>query len=205
MPLIAGLSVSRETFDALEGFSELLSKWNRSINLVSKSTVPEIWQRHIVDSAQLLTWDIPAAPHWIDIGSGGGLPGIVIAIILKETHPSASITLVESDQRKAAFLRTATRTFDLGVSVIAARAENLPATNANILSARALTSLDGLFDLAMIHLADDGKLLLHKGRTYRDEMAEAQKRWKFDVVERDSITDNEARMLEIRNITRANA
>lgn len=205
MPDVAGVDVSRETVDALEVFTELLAKWNKSINLVAKSTIPDIWNRHIVDSAQLLTWDLPEQTNWIDIGSGGGLPGIVAAIILKEVQPSAALTLVESDQRKSAFLRTASTAFGLNTQIKAERAENLTPAHANILSARALMPLSGLLDLGERHLTQDGRLLLLKGRTYQQEISDAQKHWKFDVVARPSLTDNEAKMLEIRNIERANA
>lgn len=205
MPDVAGVDVSRETVDALEAFAELLAKWNKSINLVAKSTIPDIWNRHIVDSAQLLNWNLPEQTNWIDIGSGGGLPGIVAAIILKEVQPTATITLVESDQRKSAFLRTASTTFDLNTQIKAVRAESLTPAHANILSARALMPLDGLLDLGERHLTQDGRLLLLKGRTYQQEISDAQKHWKFDVVARASLTDNEAKMLEIRNIERANA
>lgn len=191
--------------EALETFAALLSKWNRSINLVARSTIPDIWSRHIVDSAQLLTWDIPENPTWIDVGSGGGLPGIVVATILKETHPLAQVTLVESDQRKSAFLRTAARTLGLSTNILASRAEAIPSAEATILSARALMSLDGLLELGQRHLVPDGRLLLLKGRSYEDEIKTAMQDWHFDVVARPSITDNEAKMLQIRNIKRANA
>lgn len=204
MHQIAGIDVSRETINALEKFAELLEKWNRSINLVSKTTIPDIWNRHIVDSAQLLALELPEKPEWLDIGSGGGLPGIVVAVILRETHPNAFVTLVESDQRKAAFLRTAASTLDLTLAIKAERVETLVPASADILSARALMSLDGLLALGQRHLKPDGRLFLLKGRSYQEEISAAQKHWKFDVVARPSITDNEAKVLEIRNIERAN-
>jgi 16S rRNA (guanine527-N7)-methyltransferase len=205
MPQIAGLDVSRETIERLEVYSNLLIKWNASINLVSKLTIPDLWNRHIADSAQLLCWDVPIKADWIDIGSGGGLPGIVVAAILKETDPSAKVTMVESDQRKSAFLRVAATTLDLQVGIIAERAETLEPAHANVLSARALMSLDGLLSLGKRHILQDGCLLLLKGRSFQDEIEQARQNWHFDVVERPSITDNEAKMLQIRNIERANA
>ena len=204
MPQVAGIDVSRETIDALKEFADLLTKWNRSINLVAKSTIPDIWNRHIIDSAQLLGWDLQEPPNWIDIGSGGGLPGIVVAIILKDSHPTGTVTLVESDQRKSAFLRTAATTLGLSAEIKAERAEMLAPVDANVLSARALMPLEGLLSLGQRHLKIDGRLLLLKGRTYKEELEAAQKHWKFDVVARPSLTDNEAKMLEIRNVARAN-
>ena len=205
MPEVGGVDVSRETIQALEEFTGLLTKWNRSINLVAKSTIADIWQRHIVDSAQILTWETQNRQNWLDIGSGGGLPGMIVSIILHELDPSAIVTLVESDQRKAAFLRSAATALNLNAKIKAQRVEALLPANANVLSARALTSLNGLFDSGERHLLPDGCLLLLKGRTYADEIAEARKTWHFDVVTRPSMTDNEAKMLMIRNLERANA
>jgi len=153
---------------------------------------------------QVDKWDIPQQPNWIDVGSGGGLPGIVIAVILKEHRPSAILTLVESDQRKSAFLRTAATTLGLNIQIKADRAESLLPAKASILSARALMSLDGLLALGERHLTPDGCLLLLKGRTYAEEIKKAEETWNFDVVARPSLTDNEAKMLQIRNLERAN-
>lgn len=202
MPALAGLDVSRETIDNLEEFGELLLKWNKSINLIAKSTVPDIWDRHICDSAQLINMAPEGVNNWLDVGSGGGLPGIVVATILKEQQPNAVVTMVESDQRKATFLRTAVRVLNLNSKVIAERAENVLPAGTDVLSARALMPLSGLCKLAERHLQPNGKMIVLKGRTSQEEVDEARKSWHFDVVAHTSLTDNEAKVLEIGKLKR---
>ncbi|MFC6758343.1 16S rRNA (guanine(527)-N(7))-methyltransferase RsmG [Sulfitobacter porphyrae] len=122
MTSLDGLNVSRETTVLLTQFSELVERWTVRINLISKASVDGIWERHVADSAQLFEL-APEFEHWVDLGSGGGFPGIVIAIIAKEARPEARITLVESDLRKATFLRTAIRELGLNAKVIAERSK----------------------------------------------------------------------------------
>lgn len=196
----AGVNVSRETIARLEVFSALTEKWTPKINLIARSTVSNIWERHVIDSVQLYKF----APHtyrrWVDLGSGGGFPGIVMAIIGKTAQPNAEFVLIESDQRKAAFLRTASRELDLAVNVIAQRIEIAQPQDADVVSARALTALSGLFPLTQRHLLADGTALFHKGRQSQQEVAEAQKNWSFDLEDYPSITDPEARILRIQRI-----
>jgi 16S rRNA (guanine527-N7)-methyltransferase len=198
---ILGLDVSRETMADLVEFSELATKWNAKINLIARGTTKTIWERHIVDSAQLYRFASSGYGKWVDIGSGGGFPGIVMAIIGKEKSKDARFILVESDQRKATFLRTAARELELPVEVIAQRIETAPPQAADIVSARALTSLSGLIPLTLRHLKTDGVALFHKGRQAGNEIADAKKNWSFDLEEYPSITDPEARILAIQRIT----
>ena len=107
---IPGLDVSRETLAALQQFEQLVRRWNSAINLVSKSTLSEIWPRHILDSTQIFSLCPPNAVTWADFGSGGGFPGIVVAILAAQLKPDLRVTLVESDLRKATFLRQAAQT-----------------------------------------------------------------------------------------------
>lgn len=198
-----GGNVSRETYDLLKAFADLVAKWSPKINLVSKSDLSDIWGRHIVDSLQIVPL-VPKAPgQWVDIGSGGGFPGIVIAIVAKEFWPEMAMTLIESDQRKATFLRTAIRELDLPAAVRTDRIEATKPQAAEILSARALASLDTLVGHAERHLATGGTAIFPKGRRADQEIAEAKENWTFDLRETPSITDPEARILTIRNIRRA--
>ena len=137
---------------------------------------------------------------WVDIGSGGGFPGIVMAILGKTAHPQARFVLIESDQRKATFLRTAARELNLSVNVIAERIESAPEQDADVVSARALTALSGLLALSERHLKPDGLALFHKGRKSAQEVADAQSNWSFDLEDYASITDPDARILAIRRI-----
>ena len=197
---IADLDVSRETVDRLHAFADLTRKWTPRINLIAKGTVNEIWDRHIVDSAQLFSFAPDDFHHWVDLGSGGGFPGVVMAVIAAEKVPDARFTLIESDQRKATFLRTAIRELDLSATVLAERIESAPPQKGDVVSARALASLDALMPLIRRHLSDDGICLLHKGRQAAQEIADASQSWVFDLEERPSLTDPEARLLAIKRI-----
>lgn len=200
---VGGQRVSRETFDALKAFESLVQKWTPAINLVSKSTVPEIWDRHIADSAQIFALCPPNANLWVDLGSGGGFPGLVIAILAVEHMPELRVNLVESDLRKATFLRQAAQALHLPVSVLSSRIEALQPMEADVLSARALAALPALVGFAATHLNPEGVAIFPKGARYQEELAQAREAWAFDVDTRPSLSDGEAAILVIRNIHRA--
>lgn len=203
MPSLAHIDVSRETISRLEAYQALLLKWNKAINLVSRTTEEDFWTRHILDSAQLFRNLPDNALRWLDVGSGGGLPGLVVAIIAKEKRPDLRVTLVESDQRKSTFLRQAGRELDLSIDVLAERIESITPFKANVLSARALAPLSELLPLVSQHLEEDGVAILPKGERFREELKKAQSDWQFDVVVEPSMTDNAAKILTIRGLTRA--
>ena len=136
-----GLDVSRETISRLEVLASQLTRWNPRINLVSRNSLADLWHRHIRDSIQLLYHGPENAAHWLDIGSGGGFPGLVIAAMVEEPRAPGKVTLVESDQRKCAFLRSVIREAGLSATVIAARIEEVPPLSATVISARALAPL----------------------------------------------------------------
>ena len=200
MPDLAGLVVSRETLERLRAFEALTAKWTPKINLIAKGTVDQIWERHIVDSAQIYALAPDSFAKWVDIGSGGGFPGIVVAAIAKEKQPTAEFVLIESDQRKCAFLRTAVRELDLSATVFAERIEKAPPQAADVVSARALASLDALLPMIQRHLAPAGRALIHKGRQTAQEVAEAKANWSFLLEDHPSITDPDARLLDIQRI-----
>ncbi|MBC7156293.1 MAG: 16S rRNA (guanine(527)-N(7))-methyltransferase RsmG [Rhodobacteraceae bacterium] len=198
----AALDVSRETRGRLEGLLALLERWNRTINLVAPSTVSDAWSRHVVDSAQLHTL-APKADLWVDLGSGAGFPGLVVAILAMEAGTPGRTILIESDLRKAAFLQTACRELDIPAKVIAARAETAEPQGADIVSARALAPLDRLLGLVQRHLAPGGRAFLPKGATYRKELDSAQRAWAFTRVVHPSRTDPAAVILEVGGLRRA--
>ena len=195
-------NVSRETVDNLIGFEELFRKWSKAINLASPSTLDQLWERHIVDSAQLFDM-APNALKWLDLGSGGGFPGIVLAILLKQRSGS-SIDLVESNGKKAAFLRTAIGQFSAPGTVHAMRIDTAWAKIAtpDIITARALASLSSLFTLAEPWLTWGAVALFQKGRDYRREIEESRDAWSFDLVERESAVDKDSVVLQISNLRR---
>lgn len=177
--LLPGLNVSRETFLRLKEYEKLLSKWNAKINLVSKSTLDNFWNRHVLDSAQFLSSVGEKAGKWVDLGSGGGLPGLVVAILSDEIEPVNKLFLVEADVRKAVFLKTVCRELGLKVEVYNNRIEELPPMSANIVSARALAPLKTLCLYAKNHLEKDGVAVFAKGENWKSELVEAQKKWIF--------------------------
>lgn len=194
--------VSRETFDRLVHYESLLHKWNPVINLVSKSSVPHIWLRHFSDSAQIYQLRPSKPCHWVDLGSGGGFPALVLSIIALELNPVDRFTLVESDVRKVAFLQTVIRELGLNASVIAQRIEKIQPLKADVLTARALTSLSQLLDYACNHLRSDGIALFLKGESYKSEITHALGLWNFEVDEITSKTNPAAAMLKIGGISR---
>lgn len=197
-----GVHVSRETTDKLGQFAALVRKWSPKINLVAKSTLPDLEQRHILDSAQLHPLIPEKTTKIADFGSGGGFPGIVLAILLEETHPDTTITLVESDQRKSTFLRQSIRELGLNAAVFSERIENLPPLKAQVITARALASLNDLLTHAQPHLANDGKLLFPKGRSAQEELAVARQNWSFDAEQVPSRTSPDAVIFCLRGLAR---
>ncbi len=203
MEILGGVNVSRETIGDLQAFAALVLKWTRKINLISAKSEATLWDRHIVDSVQIYRYAPPQSRIWLDIGSGGGFPGIVAAIIGKYQHPEAQFILIESDQRKATFLRTVIRELGLAATVIDARIEDVPSVGADVVSARALGTLSMLLPLAMHHMQPEGVAILHKGRQADTEIADARQTWRFDLEEAASLTDPDARLLLIKRISRA--
>ncbi|QND51199.1 16S rRNA (guanine(527)-N(7))-methyltransferase RsmG [Phyllobacterium sp. 628] len=195
-------TVSRETVERLFGFEDLFRKWSKAINLASPTTLDELWERHIIDSAQLYTL-IPPAKKWLDLGSGGGFPGVVLAILLKETS-DGQIDLVESNGKKAAFLRTALGQFSAPGNVHAARIDAIwtKIAQPNVVTARALASLSDLFTLTEPWLTHGATALFQKGRDYRRELDETRDDWSFDLVQHKSVVDVESVVLQISNLRR---
>lgn len=197
-----GLDVSRETIDDLQAFAVLTEKWTAKINLIAKSTIPDIWTRHIIDSAQVYQY-ADAPNHWVDIGSGGGFPGIVMAILSKQYSSATTFTLIESDARKCTFLRTVARELNLNVYVITQRIEETENQIADVVSARALGGMPDLLPLVTHHLKPDGQALLMKGQAFAGELDAVRDNWDFDLVEYPSITNPDSRILSLKRITRA--
>ncbi|WP_137700952.1 16S rRNA (guanine(527)-N(7))-methyltransferase RsmG [Marimonas lutisalis] len=201
-PTAESLDVSRETFERLAAFAALLEKWNPRINLVARSTISTLWERHVRDSLQVFQLLDYPADHWADLGSGGGFPGLVVAICAAEAGNPARVTLVESDQRKATFLRTVLRELSIPGQVIARRIETLDPLQADILSARALSDLSQLLSFAERHLAPGGSCLFPKGKNWESEVQTACEAWQFSYDAIPSITESDAVILKIRGLAR---
>jgi 16S rRNA (guanine527-N7)-methyltransferase len=197
--------VSRETAARLDRFVELLLKWQRVSNLIADSTVPHLWTRHIADSLQL----IPLAPEartWVDLGSGAGFPGLVLGCVLGDTS-GARVHLVESNAKKAAFLREAARVSGAAAAVQHGRAEDvIPGWRepVDVVTARALAPLSVLVELAAPMVKRGAKALLLKGQDVEGELTETTKCWNIEAVILPSRTDSTGRIIEIRALERRN-
>lgn len=194
------MNVSRETQERLDIYLELLRKWSPKINLVSPVSLKDAARRHFDDSLQIASLTPEGAKSWIDMGSGGGFPGAVVAIALAGS--GLEMTLIESDQRKAAFLRTVSRETKTPFMVIAQRTEDVPAMNCDVVSARALAPLADLLEYAEPHLVPHGKALFMKGGSWRNEVRDAQKTWRFTYDAHTSMTNPDAAVLEIGGLSR---
>lgn len=194
--------VSRETLDRLKVYADLLLTWNKKINLVGKSTVDEVWRRHMLDSAQLFPRFYPrfnSIPFkLLDMGSGAGFPGLVLAIMgAPEVH------LIEVDQRKATFLREAARVTGAPVTVHAKRIEDVPAFGVDVLTARALAPLTDLLSWGEKFLAENSLCFFLKGQNVEVELTEAHKRWRLSLDQVPSRTDLRGTVLCISEVRRA--
>jgi 16S rRNA (guanine527-N7)-methyltransferase len=194
--------VSRETLDRLEVYAELLRKWTKRINLVASGTVDTLWQRHFTDSAQILGLAPPSALKWADLGSGGGFPGAIVAILAQAGNHNVDVTLIESDQRKAAFLRVVARETETPFTVLAERIEAADPVGADVVTARALAPLDLLLGYVVRHIAPGGTALLPKGIHALSEVEKARKTWSFTCDLTPSMTDPQAAILKIGEIQR---
>jgi 16S rRNA (guanine527-N7)-methyltransferase len=188
-------NVSRETFSRLVTYVTHLQKWNKAINLIAPSTEEEIWHRHIFDSLQLGLY-IPRDHRILDFGSGGGLPGIVLACL------GYQITLIESDQRKAIFLRETLRLCDIPqANVIQERVEKLPPQTADTITARALAPLETLLEYAAPHLGINSQCLFPKGAQYSKELHQAKTKWQFECLLHSSLSDSNAVIIQLSHLT----
>jgi 16S rRNA (guanine527-N7)-methyltransferase len=200
--VLGALSVSRETVERLDSFVELLQRWQAIKNLVAPTTLPEVWERHILDSAQLLPL---LDPHrrLADLGSGAGFPGIVLAILGSGT-PGFHVDLVESNQRKSAFLQEAVRITRAPAAVRPLRIEDYvrQAPAVDVVTARALAPLEALLDLAEPLLKTGAEALFLKGRQAEEELTQARRSWRIDATMIASRTDPHGRIVHVRQAER---
>lgn len=190
------LPVSRETLRRLETYAALLQRWAPAINLVSRATLPDLWRRHFLDSLQLLPLiaeERRATPRILDLGSGAGFPGLVLAIA-----GAGPVRLVEADRKKASFLREVARATGTEVEIHNLRIESLPPQAAEIVTARALAPAAKLLDWARPHLTAHAVCLFHKGRDAQAELTRLPRAVQDRAELLPSLTDPEARILRIR-------
>lgn len=198
--------VSRETLARLDLFVELLLKWQRRTNLIAPSTIPQVWMRHIADSLQLVDL-VPDARVWVDVGSGGGFPGLVVACALAQ-HADAAVHLVDSNLKKAAFLRAAARIIEVPAIVHPQRIDAFirawRGPRLDVVSARAVAPLKILLNQCFPLLQKNGvTALFPKGQNVQTELDEATKLWSMGVTLVPSRTDPDGRIVVVRGLERS--
>jgi 16S rRNA (guanine527-N7)-methyltransferase len=191
--------VSRETREKLDIYKSVLMKWQPKINLVAKSTLPDLEKRHFADSLQLMPYIEELTAPILDLGSGGGFPGLVLA-----AAGCTNITMVESDQRKCIFLREAARHMGVHVSVLNERIENITPQPVRYITSRALASLSQLFCFSAPFMGDHTQCLFLKGKQADDEIAEAQRHWQFEYSKVPSQIHPDGCLLVIRELKHVN-
>ncbi|MEP5759801.1 MAG: 16S rRNA (guanine(527)-N(7))-methyltransferase RsmG [Litoreibacter sp.] len=179
---VESLIVSRETMELLGKYENLIKKWSPKINLVAKSTLEEVRHRHIEDSLQIAKHVTVKAGKVVDLGSGGGLPGIVVAILSKQNNLGNQMILIESDQRKSVFLQTAIRELNLEAETINTRIEEAKPQRADVITARALAPLSKLLGYVERHLKPEGIAILPKGVQFEKEVELARESWNFELL-----------------------
>jgi len=189
----AYLNVSRETEEKLEIYASLLEKWQQRINLISSKTLPCVWQRHILDCAQLIFHLPVKSGRVMDIGSGAGLPGLILAILTEcEVH------LVESDTKKVAFMRTALAKVDVNAIIHHARIEKLPFLNIDIITARALAPLSKIIQLTQVQDHPGLSYLFLKGKGANEELTELLTSSTLTAVSYPSITNRDSSIIYLK-------
>lgn len=187
--------VPHETHPLFERYASLLVEWNKQINLVSASTIPQLWSRHMADSAQLAPLIPEKTRVLVDLGSGAGFPGLVLAILgVPEVH------LVESVGKKAKFLAAVVKELKLNVTVHNERAEKIKALQADVVTARAVTALPDLLSMSKPFMGKESLALFLKGEKAEAELTEARKYWTFNCKSKPSQTDASGMVLAISEL-----
>lgn len=173
-------NVSRETFDLLKRYEASLNEWQKRMNLVSKNSLPEAWQRHFLDSMQLFQYIPENAKLVYDLGSGAGFPGMVLAIMALEKTPYLNFKLVESISKKTLYLNHVKELCGLdNVEVLNQRIENLPVEKADVITSRALASLEDLLSYAEKFCSVRTQCVFLKGKSFQSEIDNARAKWSF--------------------------
>jgi len=193
----AQTGVSRETLERLEAYARLLAEWSARINLVGRSTLADPWRRHFLDSAQLLPLLPQGARSLVDMGSGAGFPGLVLAIL-----GMPEVELIEADRRKTTFLREVARIADVGVTVRACRIEAVAPHVADVVTARACAPLDRLLPLAEKFIGPKTTCLFLKGAQAEEELTIAGKAWTMRASRHPSRSDPDGTILSLQQVVR---
>jgi len=202
MDILKEYNVSRETILSLEKFQNMVLEWNNCFNLISKSSAENIWERHILDSLQLCAFISKKNRILYDLGSGAGFPAIVLAIVGKQLFPELKISLIESISKKVKFLNEVKKELELNVNIIHDRIENLKLPQADIITSRALASLEKLLNYTEPFCKKQTTLIFPKGEKWQEEVREAEEKWLFNIDTYQSKTNENSRILKINNVRR---
>ena len=200
---LATSGVSRETLARLKLFISLLQEWNAQVNLVSANSLVDVWRRHVWDSAQLMGFVLPGARSLVDLGSGAGFPGLVLAAMLQHGGPSFRVVLYEATTKKCRFLEEVSRRLGLTVEIRNARMEEARREAFDIVTARACAPLVQLLSYAEPFQGKTTHCLFLKGQSVGAELTEAYKNWKMIAEQHPSHSDPSGVVLEIRELRRA--
>ena len=194
--------VADDTLERLKAYTALLDKWQRTVNLISRGSLTDVWRRHLLDSAQLGPLLPPGIKNIVDIGSGAGFPGLVLAITAATALKDAEVHLVESNERKCAFLREVNRATDAGAIIHHSRIEDLSDLMADVVVSRAVASLQQLLQYANPVLKKGGQCFFLKGKKWRYELTQAQKKWIINDSAIQSLSDSSGMVLKLEAIAR---
>lgn len=195
--------VSRETFDKLKTYQSMLIEWQQKFNLVSSSTLEDAWNRHFLDSVQLFKLLPKDAKIMYDFGSGAGFPGMVLAIMANEKMPNLEVNLVESTAKKTLYLNAVKEQTNVKVNILNNRIEKLPLIKADVITSRAMASLNELLGYAIRFCSKKTICIFPKGKRYAEELAEAHKHWKFKCQILPSEQSEDGKILIVTDLTKS--
>ena len=198
--LIEKYNVSRETFLKLKTYETSLIEWQKKFNLVSKNSLPDAWNRHFLDSAQLIKYVPKNAKTLYDFGSGAGFPGMVLSILANDKMPDLKITLIESIKKKTLYLNAVKSLCSVNVDIINDRIENLKLPKADVITSRAMCNLSDLLQYAYKLSNTKTTMIFPKGKSYQKELEAANKKWKFNIKIEENKISSEGVILVINNL-----
>ena len=198
----SNVQVSRETISSLKKYEDLLIKYNSGLNLIGKSTINEIWSRHFLDSAQVIDLIDKNINSCIDIGSGAGFPGLVLALLLKHKKSQVNFKILEKSPKKCNFLKLVSSELGLDTEIICQDIKNIKKINCDFAIARAFKPLPEIFEIIHSKINFSAKLVLFLGAKQSGLLDEASKKWNMEYKQRKSITSNDSLIIEVNKLER---
>ena len=198
------IQVSRETIDSLKIYEQILLKYNKNLNLIGKSTINEVWNRHFLDSAQVIDLIDKKIKTCLDIGSGAGFPGLVLAIICKGRNLNTNFNLLEKSPKKCTFLKEVCSELNLNTKIICQDIENIQKIQSDVLIARAFKPIPKIFEIIHKKINFEKKIVLFLGKKQKFLLNEVSKNWHIEYKQRNSVTSNDSLIIEIYKLEKIN-